>query len=208
MRRGLKLALLFVGGSVLMMVSTAAAFLIGHGVGANEKLVASKALRAREQATLASMNMTKTVFDGWSLLCRDWPGNERRCVLFIAVADPSMKQVLLTFSVARTPKGMPVLIVDTPPGVVLDEGVTVTPGTAESVKLAIRSCGPRRCRAIAELGPSLQAALSSADTTSVSYVRSNNQQSSYDLPTRGFRDAITAWFAGSELQPPVSAAVR
>jgi invasion protein IalB len=155
------------------------------------------------------MDMTKSAIQAWSLVCRPWPGNERRCVLFIAVADPDAKHVLLTFSVARTPRGMPVLIVDTPVGVAADQGVRVTAGAAEEIKLPIQLCGPERCRAITELTLPLRAALETADVTSVTYLKADNQQSTYNLPTRGFKDALAAWYAGSELpQQPVSAAVN
>jgi invasion protein IalB len=209
MRRGSKIALLSFGGSAFVLLSAATAFLVGHGVGTGERLATNKSVRQREQAALASMNMTKTAFQAWSLVCRPWPGNERRCVLFIAAADPDRKQVLLTFSVARTPQGMPVLIVDTPPGIAVDQGVSVTAGSAEGIKLPVQSCGPQRCRAITELTLSLRAALEKADITAVSYVKADNQQSTYNLPTRGFKDALTAWYAGSELpKQPVSAAVN
>ena len=208
MRRASKIALLAVGGSVLMLFSAAAAFLVGHGVGAGERLATNRALRAKEQSALAAMNMTKSAFQAWSLVCRDWPGNERRCVLFIAAADPDAKQVLLTFSVARTPQGMPVLVVDTPPGVTVDDGVTVTAGAAEAMKLPIQSCSPQRCRAIAELTSSLRGALESADVTSVTYMRADSKQSTYNLPTRGFKDGLVAWFAGSEPRAPIAAAVN
>jgi invasion protein IalB len=192
-----------------MLLATAAAFLVGHGVGTNERAGASKAARQREQAALASMNMTKSAFQAWSLVCRPWPGGERRCVLFIAVANPDSKNVLLTFSVARTPQAMPVLIVDIPPGVVVERGVTVTAGAAEEIKVPIQSCGPQRCRAMTELTPPLRAALETADVTAVTYVKADNQQSTYNLPTRGFKDGLVAWYAGSELpQQPVSAAVN
>jgi invasion protein IalB len=191
-----------------MLFSAAAAFLIGHGVGADERLAINRAMRAREQAALAAMNMTKSAFQAWSLVCRDWPGNERRCVLFIAVADPDAKQVLLTFSVARTPQGMPVLIVDTPAGATVDEGVSVTAGSAEAIKIPIQSCAAQRCRAVTELTPSLRAVLEKADVTSVTYVREDNRSSTYNLPTRGFKDGMVAWFAGSEPRTPVSAAVN
>jgi invasion protein IalB len=75
-----------------MLFSAAAAFLVGHGVGAGERFAANRAARAREQSALAQMNMTKSAFQAWSLVCRDWPGNERRCVLFIAVADPDVSR--------------------------------------------------------------------------------------------------------------------
>jgi invasion protein IalB len=192
-----------------MLFSAAVAFLIGHGVGTDERLAANKAVRAREQAALSAMSMTKSAFQAWSLVCRPWPGNERRCVLFIAVADPDAKHVLLTFSVARTPQGMPVLTVDTPVGVAADQGVKVTAGAAEEIKLPIQSCGPERCRAITELTLPLRASLETADVTSVTYLKADNQQSTYNLPTRGFKDAIAAWYAGSELpQQPVSAAAN
>ena len=208
MRRASKIGLLAIGGSVLMMFSATTAFLIDHSVGADEHLATNRTLRAREQSSLAAMNMTKSAFQAWSLVCRDWPGNERRCVLFIAAADPDAKQVLLTFSIARTPQGMPILVVDTPPGVAVDDGVTVTVGAAEAIKVPIQSCAPQRCRAVTELTSSLRAALEVADVTSVSYVRADAKQSTYNLPTRGFRDGLTAWFAGSEPRAPVSAAVR
>lgn len=208
MRRASKIALLAVGGSALLLFSAAAAFLIGHGVGADERLAVNRAMRAREQGALATMNMTKSAFQAWSLVCRDWPGNERRCVLFIAVADPDVKQVLLTFSVARTPQGMPVLIVDTPAGVAVNEGVTITAGATEATKIPIQSCAAQRCRAVTELTASLREALEKADVTAVTYVKADNQSSTYNLPTRGFRDGMVAWFAGSEPRTPVSAAVN
>ena len=202
MRRGSKIALLGVGGSALMLLAAAAAFLIGHGVGTSEQTVSNK-------TALASMNITKSAFQAWSLVCRPWPGGERRCVLFIAVADRDKKNVLLTFSVARTPKGMPVLIVDTPPGVAVNQGITVTAGAADEFKMPIQSCGPQRCRAMTELTLPLRAALEKADVTAVTYVKADNQQSTYNLPTRGFKDGLVAWYAGSELpQQPMSAAVN
>jgi invasion protein IalB len=192
-----------------MLLSAAAAFLVGHGVGSSERLTANKTARQREQAALAAMNMTKSSFLAWSLVCRPWPGNERRCVLFIAVADPDVKNVLLTFSVARTPQGVPVLIVDTPAGVAVDQGIRVTAGAAEEFKMPIQSCGPQRCRAMTELTLPLRASLEKADVTAVTYVKADNQQSTYNLPTRGFKDGLAAWYAGSELpQQPVSAAVN
>jgi invasion protein IalB len=208
MRRGTKIALLTVGGSVLVLFAAAAAFLIGHGVGTSERLAANRALRAREQSALASANVTRSAFEAWSLVCRN-PAGERRCVLFIAVADPQRKQVLLTFSIARTPQNMPVLVVDTPAGVAADQGMTVTAGEAKPLKIAVQSCGPQRCRAVTDLTPSLQAALESAAVTSVTYTKVDNQQSTFNLPTRGFKDGITAWFGGSDApSQPVSAAVN
>lgn len=209
MRRGSKIALLGLGGSALMLLAAAAAFLVGHGVGTNERVFANRSAHQREQTALASMNMTKSAFQAWSLVCRPWPGGERRCVLFIAVADPDRKNVLLTFSVARTPQGMPVLIVDTPPGVAVDRGITVVAGGGEEIRMPVQSCGPERCRAMTELTLPLRAALEKADVTAVSYVKADNQQSTYNLPTRGFKDGLVAWYAGSELpQRPVSAAVN
>ena len=209
MRRGSKIALLAVGGGAFLLFAAAASFLVGHGVGTNERFATNKTARQREQAALAEMNMTKSAFQAWSLVCRPWPGNERRCVLFIAVADPDRKQVLLTFSVARTPQGMPVLIVDTPAAVAVDQGVRVTAGAAEELKIPIQSCAPQRCRAVTELTLPLRAALEKADVTAVTYVKADNQQSTYNLPTRGFKDGLAAWYAGSELpKQPVSAAVN
>lgn len=192
-----------------MLFSAAASFLVGHGVGTSERLAANRAARAREQAAMAAMDMTKSAFQAWSLVCRKWSGNERRCVLFIAVADPDVKRVLLTFSVARTPQGTPVLMVDTPAGVAVDQGIMVTAGAAEGIKVPIQSCDAQRCRAVTELTSSLRASLEAADVTAVTYVRPDNQPSTYNLPTRGFKDGIVAWYAGSELQPaPVAAVVN
>ena len=208
MRRATKIALLSIGGSVLVLVSSAGAFLFGHSVGMGERAATNRALLAREQATLEAGNITRTAFQGWSLVCRDWEEVERRCVLFMAVADPGMQQVLLTLSVARTPNGMPLLIVDTPAGVAVDEGVTVTPGATEGIRLAIQSCGPQRCRAVAELSPSLQSALEASEATAVRYVKADNQPSSYNLPTRGFSEGIAAWYAETGLPATSAAAVN
>jgi invasion protein IalB len=103
---------------------------------------------------------------------------------------------------------MPVLIVDTPAGVTVVQGIVVTAGAAEGVTLPIQSCGPQRCRAMTELTSSLRAALEAADVTAVTYVKADSQPSTYNLPTRGFKDGLAAWFAGSESQQPKSAAVN
>ena len=209
MRRGSKIALFAVGGSVLVLFSAAAAFLIGHGVGAGERAGVDRTARAREQIALAEKDITKSAFEAWSFVCRTSPGTEPRCVLFIAVADPQRTQVLLTFSIARTPQGMPALVVDTPAGVAVDQGVTVTAGSAEAFIIPIQSCGPQRCRAVTDLTPSLQASLESAAVTAVTYTKADNQQSTYNLPTRGFKDGIAAWHAGGQSPAkPVSAAVN
>jgi invasion protein IalB len=103
---------------------------------------------------------------------------------------------------------MPVLIVDTPAGVAVDDGISVTAGAAEAIKVPIQSCAAQRCRAVTELTPSLREALEKADVTSVTYVKADNRPSTYNLPTRGFTDGMVAWFAGSEPRTPVSAAVN
>jgi len=208
MRRGSKIALLGIGGGVLLLFSAAAAFLIGHGVGVDERLSARSVPPAREQAALASADVSKAAFQSWSLACRKSPDNERRCVLFLAIADSGSKQVLLTLSVAQTQKGMPMFVVETPAGALTDKGVTVTAGAAEALKIPIRSCGPQRCRAMTDLTSSLRAALENAEITSVTYTKADNQQSTYNLPTRGFKDGIAAWFAGDASAQPVSAAVN
>jgi invasion protein IalB len=191
MRRS-RIALLAVSGSLVLVLSAIGAFVIGHGAGTRERI---EAMRARELASLA--NMTKATFQGWSLVCRDAPsnGSPRRCVLFMAVAEQATGQVLLTFSITRAAQGAPVLLIETPAGVAVDQGITVAPSSAQSVKVGIHSCGPQRCRAIAELSPSLQAALETADITSVTYVQANRQLSTYNLPTRGFREGFAAWSA-------------
>jgi len=85
----------------------------------------------------------------------------------------------------------------------------VTAGAAEEMKIPIQSCAPQRCRAVTELTLPLRAALEKADVTAVTYVKADNQQSTYNLPTRGFKDGLAAWYAGSELpKQPVSAAVN
>jgi invasion protein IalB len=180
------------------MLAAAGAFVLGHGVGTSERLATLR------KADLAST--TEAAFEGWSLVCRDVVSNGRRCVLFMTVADQGLRQVLLTLSVARTPQGLPVLLVDMPAGVAVDQGITVTPSGAQSIKVGIQACGPQRCRAIMELGSSLQAALGAADMTSVTYVRANRQQSTYNLPTRGFREGFAAWSAATS-RLPTSAAV-
>jgi invasion protein IalB len=203
MRKPTKIALSAAGIAGFLAISAAGAFLIGHAVGTNETLTANRVLRGPAEAAVAAGNMTKTAYDGWSLVCRGWSGDQRRCVLFMAVADTDLKQVLLTFAVTRTPQGMPVLIVDTPPGTDAGQGVTVKPGTVDTIKVGIRSCGPQRCRAVTELSSSLRAALEAAETTSITYVSANKQPSTYNLPTRGFREGLAAWFA--EVGPYVRA---
>jgi len=198
MRLASKIALLAVSGCVLVSVAAAAAFLAGHGVGAREKLAMDKALRAREQNTLTATNTTRRSFEDWSLICRDFAESARRCVLFFAVASADMNQLLLTVSVARTPRGVPVFIVDTPAGVAVGRGVTVAAGEVGPQRLPIQACGQQRCRAVAELSPSLRSALEAAESASVTYVKDTNQESTYNVSTRGFRDGIVAWLAETE----------
>jgi invasion protein IalB len=206
MLRAPQIALLAASGCFLVSVAAAAAFFAGHGVGMREKIAIDKALRAREQNSLTASNMTRRSFQNWSLICRDWAENERRCVLFVAVASPDMNQLLLTVSIARTSKGVPVLIVDTPPGVAVGRGVTVTAGEASPLRVPIQACGPQRCRAVAELTPQLRGTLEAAESATITYVRDTNQESTYNLSTLGFRDGISAWLAESGTHAISSAA--
>jgi invasion protein IalB len=203
-----RLALFAAGVGAFLVVSGGVAFLIGHAVGTNDTLAANSAQFPRAQNNLSAVNTTRTAFENWSLVCRDFAPNERRCVLFMALVDRATTRVLLTISVAGTSEGTPVLVVDMPTDVAVDEGVTVRPGAADAARFAIRSCGPQRCRALGELNSSLRAALESADMTFVTYVTANHRPSTYNLPTRGFREGLVAWYSETGRRLPASVAVN
>jgi invasion protein IalB len=134
-------------------------------------------------------------FGPWALTCADEDQGAKRCTLIVRVIDQQTKHMVLSITVTRGPRGNPILIVLTPPSVTTAQGLTVTPATGNEVKAPVQSCTPQRCMAIVLIDDNLRQALSTAPTTTFTYVAGNGRIVSYPLPTRGFAEGFAAFEA-------------
>ncbi|MDE2184057.1 MAG: invasion associated locus B family protein [Alphaproteobacteria bacterium] len=140
-------------------------------------------------------------FGNWTMTCIEAPKQGKRCELVMPVVDKN-KQAVLRLAVTRGPQGKAVLVVMTPPNVVLPEGLTLVPGRRSAIKLGFLRCAPRACQAITALDSGAESALSAADTLEIGYVGAGGRKVAYKMPTSGFADGYAAWQAA--YPPPAS----
>ena len=134
-------------------------------------------------------------FGSWALVCGQDPQNPNRCGLLIRAIDQQSQQLVVSLNLTRGPQGNPIIVVNTPPGIVIPSGVTLTPANGTAARGAVQVCRPRGCTGIVVLSDTLLTELAAAQATTVSFVSANGQTANLNLPTTGFAEGFTAWRA-------------
>jgi len=131
-------------------------------------------------------------FGNWALVCGQGEG-EGRCSLLIRAINQDTQQIIAALNLTRGPQGNAVFAVTTPPGVLIPNGVTMTPAGGTAARGAVQVCRPQNCTGIIVLGETLLTELASAQATTVSYTSANGQTVNLNLPTNGFAEGFNAW---------------
>jgi invasion protein IalB len=132
----------------------------------------------------AATKIEKT-FGPWRVICVEDNG-AKQCSMVQSRQQARSKQVVVAWSVAKTPKGEVVNSVIVPAGISIPEGVRISVGDQKPSTLGYSICGPRACQATVNLD---EAALASGQMLSVNYVRANKQLVQAQIDLKGYDEA-------------------
>lgn len=132
----------------------------------------------------AATKIEKT-FGPWRVICVEDKG-VKQCSMVQSRQQARSKQVVVAWSVAKTPKGDVVNSVIVPAGISIPEGIRISVGDQKPSTLGYSTCGPRACQATVDLDGD---ALASGQMLSVNYVRANKQLVQAQIDLKGYDEA-------------------
>lgn len=161
------MALKYMGTAVLAMTAVAALALPGE----------------------AATRVQKT-FGGWQVNCAEQDNGKKACSLQYALVTQKDKRPVFTWMIVRGKEGEPnKVLLRTPTGVLLADGVNVGIEGAESVKINYLTCGPQACVAEFDLTDQWLKTLSSYPKAIVNYKAVNQQVIKHEIDLKQFGDA-------------------
>jgi invasion protein IalB len=156
------------------------------------------------QLTIPQLPPGTQTFGNWALVCgQAQEGQDAgRCGLLMRVIDQQAQRVLMSLTVSRGPQGNAIMVINTPPGVVIPAGVSLTPenGTAETG--GIQVCRPQGCTGVILLTETLISEMSTVTMTALGYTAATGQPVNLNLPTTGFAEGFAAWQTAYPAPPP------
>lgn len=140
----------------------------------------------------SATRMQKT-FGNWRVDCSEKEGKSpKNCSLQFALINKKDKQVVFSWTVVRKDKDSETskVVVRTPTGVLLADGVNIGFEGVEPVKLNYFTCGPRACIAEFDLSSQWIKALSSNPKVVVSYKAANGNPLKHDIDLKQFAEGL------------------
>jgi invasion protein IalB len=108
------------------------------------------------------------------------------------LTQPGNKQLILGISMRKEPQGSVTLVLHTPLGVSLTQGVTLSVNDVVVAKLPFTSCQSTQCQATASLTSDVADAIAGAEKISVSFQRQSGDPVNVAASVRGLREAFAA----------------
>lgn len=158
-----------------------------------------------QTSRVAQQNFTRLPpkrFGAWTLACLRDAEQTTHCSLLLRATN-ERHQLVMQLALVRTPKDKAAITILTGPNALVENGVTLTPGSTPPVTLPFERCLPRACQASLLVSDKLVSALGSSDATEVRFVAGNGNPIDYRLETAGFKDGYAAW-QNENPQPPAS----
>ncbi|MBB3809236.1 invasion associated locus B family protein [Pseudochelatococcus contaminans] len=88
-----------------------------------------------------------TVYNAWTVTCRDLEDKKNDCAAMLRVADKDSGNIVLVWVVGKDQANKLTSVIQTPTGVQLAPGVSLKVGSAAARKLAYTACSPNQCDA-------------------------------------------------------------
>ena len=158
------------------------------------------------QSTIPQLPPGTQSYGNWALVCNqnqpqanDGP---QRCGLLMRVINQEAQQVLMSLNVSRGPLGNAIIIVNTPPGITIPAGVSLTPENGTAATGGVQVCRPQGCTGVILLSEMLLAEMSAVEMTTLGYTAANGQAVNFNLPTTGFAEGYAAWNQAFPAPPP------
>lgn len=148
------------------------------------------AVAALSQLADAATRVQKT-FGGWQVDCNEQDNGKKACALQYALVAKKDNRPVFSWMIVRGKEGEPnKVLLRTPTGVLLTEGVNVGIEGAESVKINYLTCGPQACVAEFDLTEQWQKTLSSYPKAIIAYKAVNQAPIKHEIDLKQFSDAL------------------
>jgi invasion protein IalB len=132
-------------------------------------------------------------FDRWQLDCLKTPQGKRRCSLMLSAIGKQTKKLVFALMVSAGNNSQPILVVITPPAVLLQRGVKLTFGSKEIPAIPFVGCNGRFCRAVTLLDKDTTDAISQSNSVTAQFTVNSGRPIALKLQTNGFVDGYAAW---------------
>ena len=175
-----------------LLAPSVAVLLLG-AQGALGDVLAQEQPAEQPQAGAAPKDTKTEVFGSWTVVCST--GEKKRCVAQQQLANAKNNQVLAAAAVRIGDSGAE-LILQTPSGVVIAPGVTLSVDSQETAKAPFTACAPRACEAIFKIDQNLINSLAKGKSfiATVQSLRGKNVNIEFQLD--GFVKAYAAFKKG------------
>lgn len=134
-----------------------------------------------------------TQFDQWVVTCREVVGGKqpKECAAALRVVQPN-KQLVLLWEAARDDKGVIRTVIQTPTGVLVQQGVDVKVGDEIVTKFAYFACIPNNCEAAGVIDDKLLKRLAAASEVTLTIHARDGRDIHFKFPVKGIDKAVAA----------------
>jgi invasion protein IalB len=148
---------------------------------------------AEQQPAAAPTRMETTVYDRWTVTCREVVGKEanRSCSAALRVTDSQQKLVIL-LELARAKDGKIQALMQTPTGVLVQKGVDLKIGDVAVGKLDYATCVPQNCQAAGAMDDPLLKKITAASEMIVTVHATDGRDVHFKFPLAGADKAVAA----------------
>jgi invasion protein IalB len=176
------------------------AAILGAGAVGTLLMLRNEPQPVAQESTIPPLPPGTRSFGSWALACGQ--GDQGRCGLLIRLINQDAQRVLMSVNVTRGPQGNAIIAINTPPGVVIPAGVTITPENGTAATGPVQVCRPAGCTGIIVLNEELRMELTSAQMATIGYTTANGQPVSINIPINGFSEGYAAWETAFPAPPP------
>jgi invasion protein IalB len=134
-----------------------------------------------------------TIYGPWRVICQkpaDAP--KKVCTANLRVYDQKRQRVLLIWAISRNAEGALVLLLQTPTGVQVREGVELKLGNGPAHRLKYVACMPRHCQASITLDAALVKQAMGANDATASITLLNGRAVQFNMSIKGIDKALGA----------------
>jgi len=133
-----------------------------------------------------------TSYGDWRYICPAAVTGGPGCTIMQQLTDNKSGAVVVLWRITRLADGTLVSDWQTPTGILVNRGFTITGAAAKPVAIPYSACTPNNCAAVVNFAPDFVAALAKTDKVSGTIFALNGQGVTFNFSVKGLPDALVA----------------
>lgn len=147
---------------------------------------------AEKQNLPDSTKRVQETIGDWGIDCSERAGERKRCKMMQQIANAKTMKAIVTWLIGRDGQGKPAMSIQTPPGILLPPGLTLSIDGKMTITLPYRTCTQQVCEAVHPLTGEIIEALKSGKAAKVTVSPLEGEPRSFEMSLRGFTAAFDA----------------